>query len=676
MRSFPGIIFLALFPFVACFCQSGKPLMSVPPAWITLYTIDYSSTALDKEAENGSVDLDYEEQINLNDQSVYTKHSIKILSEAGVQDNSEVTIDFDPTYQQLIIHTIEIIRDGESVNKLNLGKLKIIHVEKDLDKFIYDGQLEATLILDDVRKNDIIEYSYTLKGFNPIFQNKFQRFFDTKLDIPVYNLYYKLIVPINRSINIKNNNDTINPLKHTEGNNNIYEWRKINNHTIRVQDKLPDWYDPYSSIMISEFNSWSEVNNWAKQLFPENISISPALKNEINKINSNYKTSEEKTTAAMRFVQDDIRYMGIEMGIHSHKPANPNKVFDQRFGDCKEKSYLLCVMLNSIGINACPVLINASYKKTITEWLPAAIDFDHCTVRVIINNKTYWLDPTISYQRGSLSTISYPDYQFGLVLTDTTTSLSTIKPQGKNKETVKEIFTVPEYYGLCYFKVITTYSGAYADDTRSDFNYSSDYEMQKNYLNFYKDYFDNIKSDSLTYSDNDSTGIFTTTEYYSIDSFWTIKDNSRTADFSCYVISDLLKKPKETNRTMPIGLSFPVHCTEELDINLAGNGWNLKEVDEDVRCASFAFIKKSKVYDNRIIIDYDYERFKDNVMPEESGNYLSALQKINEEQDYQISWNDDNKSATSSTSSTGTLVEIIIVILVLLGLIVRWTQRR
>jgi hypothetical protein len=109
MKIFVGIAILALFPFLTLFSQNNKPLISAAPAWVTNNSIDYTNASLDKEAEDGSVDLDFEKQVNLNEQSVYIKHSIKILSEAGVQDNSEVTINFDPNYQQLIIHTIELI---------------------------------------------------------------------------------------------------------------------------------------------------------------------------------------------------------------------------------------------------------------------------------------------------------------------------------------------------------------------------------------------------------------------------------------------------------------------------------------------------------------------------------------------------------------------------------------
>lgn len=653
--------------------SQSKPIISPTPVWITTNPVDYNSSTLEKEADDGSIDLDYEKQVNLNDQSVYIKRSTKILSQSGVQDNSQISISFDPSFQKLFIHTINIIRDGATINKLDLSKIKMVHTETDLKKFIYNGEVDAILILEDVRKNDVIEFSYTLRGLNPIFQNKYQTTFDTRLGFPICNILYKIIIPSNRKLNYKNFNDTIQPSIKTENNNTVYEWHKLNLHVMHTQDYLPDWYDPYSSVQISEFNSWNDVSNWATQLFPKNTNITATLKNKINEINTSSSTNEQKVLSALHFVQDDIRYMGIEMGIHSHKPADPNKIFDQRFGDCKEKSYLLCVMLNNMNIAAKPVLINTSYKKAIKDWLPAASDFNHCTVQVTLNNKIYWLDPTLSLQRGKLSEISFPDYQYGMIISDSTTSLSYIKPQGNNVEKIKEFFSVSQSTAPSSLKVETTYSGFYADNVRSDFNENSNYEMQKSYLRFYQNYFDNISIDSLVYTDNDSTGIFTTTEYYTIDTIWKMKDGVKSLDFTCYIISDYLQKPKDVHRTMPLNIDFPEHRIEELNIALSGSGWDFEDVNDSIQNAVFKFTEKSFTYGSGIILDYEYQSFKDYVMPDEAENYLSALQKINQQQDYLVTVGD---SVKTNTSSTGNIIGGIVLILVVVGSLIWWTRKR
>ena len=135
------------------------------------------------------------------------------------------------------------------------------------------------------------------------------------------------------------------------------------------------------------------MSTWASSLFPGNVQLSPGLQKSINNIKETYPDSEARALAALRFTQDDIRYMAIEIGVNSHKPSHPNKIFAQRFGDCKDKSYLLVTMLNAMGIEASPVLINTICKKTLKDRLPSASAFDHCTVQAKINGKVHWFDP-------------------------------------------------------------------------------------------------------------------------------------------------------------------------------------------------------------------------------------------------------------------------------------------
>ncbi len=98
MKYVSTFLILILVPFASILSQHNKPTTGKIPAWVSVNTIDFNAAALDKEAENGSVDLDYEKQINITNQSTYASRSIKILSEAGVQDNSNLTIDFDQLF--------------------------------------------------------------------------------------------------------------------------------------------------------------------------------------------------------------------------------------------------------------------------------------------------------------------------------------------------------------------------------------------------------------------------------------------------------------------------------------------------------------------------------------------------------------------------------------------------
>jgi hypothetical protein len=211
-------------------------------------SIDYNNSTLDHEAEDGYMDVVFEKQVNLEQQAIFFRKTIKIISEAGVQNRSEVSIGFDPSYEQLTFHTIRIMRDNEWINKLEITKIKVIQQETELERHIYDQSLSAILVLEDVRKGDIIEYSYTLKGFNTIFNGKYSDIYETSFSVPVNNLYYKVIVPTGRHLTIKNIGVSIEPSIHNADDRSIYEWSLRNISALRIQDKLPSWYDPYPSI--------------------------------------------------------------------------------------------------------------------------------------------------------------------------------------------------------------------------------------------------------------------------------------------------------------------------------------------------------------------------------------------------------------------------------------------
>ena len=180
MGSHRHIFFIvaALFSFSILEAQDKRVKIEKLSPWITINSINYNSTQLDHEAEDGYVDLAYEKQVNLQLQSTFRRKAIKIISEAGVQNGSEISIKFDPSYEQLIFHNIQVIRVNEVFDKLQREKIKVIQQETELDRHIYDQSLSAILLLEDIRKGDIIEYSYTIKGFNTIFKGRYADVYD------------------------------------------------------------------------------------------------------------------------------------------------------------------------------------------------------------------------------------------------------------------------------------------------------------------------------------------------------------------------------------------------------------------------------------------------------------------------------------------------------------------
>jgi transglutaminase-like putative cysteine protease len=649
--------------------QNAKPRSGKAPAWVTVNNLDYTNPKLEADAEDGYFDLAFEKQVSVGEQSRYFRKAMKILSEAGVQNASEISVNFDPTYQSLTFHTVRIFRDGQVLNRLQLSKFKTIQEEKDLGKHLYDGSLTALLVVDDVRKGDVLEFSYTIKGFNPIFEGKYADSYDLQFGVPIGLLYYKLILPANRNIITKNSNTNIAATIYNTPKETIYEWNVVSAPALRLETKTPGWYDPYPEVLISEYKSWNEVGSWAAKLFPDNAALSPGLQKKINSIKESCPTPEAKIIAALRFVQDDIRYMGIEMGISSHKPSHPDKIFNQRFGDCKDKSYLLVTMLRAMDIEANPVLINTVAKKTIFEWLPAANVFDHVTVQVKLANKVYYFDPTISFQRGTIDNISYPDYQSGLVINESTTALTTIPFSEKGFVDIREVIDVPDMTGRARLKVITTRTGSYADEARYDYNNYSLYEIKNKYKDFYAGFFKNIVVDSLTYND-DVKGGFTTTEYYTLKDIWKDDGDKKKIPLDAYVINSLMSKPTDENRKMPFYLSYPMHYKEHVEVNMPED-WSATPYNTTVTSPGFKLTASAGCTGNKILLNYEYETLKDFVAPGEASAFFTRFDEAYASTDYDITYKQGDMPSVYNTSNTdATTSSVFPKLYLLLGLCV------
>jgi tetratricopeptide (TPR) repeat protein len=98
--------------------------------------------------------------------------------------------------------------------------------------------------------------------------------------------------------------------------------------------------------------------------------------------------------AALRLVQDNVRYVFLGMNEGGLIPATAEQTWARKFGDCKGKTVTLIALLQGLGIKAEPVLVNTTFGDALPERLPMVRLFDHVIVRATIEGQDYWLDGT------------------------------------------------------------------------------------------------------------------------------------------------------------------------------------------------------------------------------------------------------------------------------------------
>jgi len=130
------------------------------------------------------------------------------------------------------------------------------------------------------------------------------------------------------------------------------------------------------------------------------------------KIFSQYPDQLSQIVAALKYAQENIRYVGLEMGSNSHLPTAPEETLKLKYGDCKDKASLLIAILAALEIEAFPALVDTEYTKLLKDRPPAANLFNHVIVSLNYQGKQMWLDPTLINQTGSLTNLYQADYGY------------------------------------------------------------------------------------------------------------------------------------------------------------------------------------------------------------------------------------------------------------------------
>jgi hypothetical protein len=87
--------------------------ISARPTWINPFKVSDKKLP-SRQVENGFFYQLFEEQVQIEKQADY-KHVIReIVSSAGIQNGSEISISFDPSYERLDIHDITVWRNGKA----------------------------------------------------------------------------------------------------------------------------------------------------------------------------------------------------------------------------------------------------------------------------------------------------------------------------------------------------------------------------------------------------------------------------------------------------------------------------------------------------------------------------------------------------------------------------------
>lgn len=620
-----------------------------PPAWVESIGAGEPLQTDHHDLPGGQSLALFDQQINEVTTQCFV-HVVKdIVNETGVQSGANLTFSFDPSYQELTLHGIAIQRGAQRLNRLSMASVRIIQQETDLDRQIYNGTLSAVVFLDDVRVGDRIEYSFTTDGENPALKNRSTGGFAAGFSVPVQRLRYRLLLPDSRSLRYKAFGTLAEPVMHSRGDLKEYLWEWQGLHATLAEDQAPSWFPMYPWIQVSEFQDWRDVADWAVGLYVSTNRDSVTLRQCVESLRNSGVSAEQQVEAALRFVQNDIRYLGIEFGPNSYRPTDPAAVLQRRFGDCKDKAFLLCEILRRLGFNATPALVSTRYLHTIADMLPSPYVFDHVIVRVEVGPLVYWIDPTRTYQHGPLAKRFVPDYGCALLARPGETGLTVIPRsfRGEPETVTSEDFWCAKQKFPAGLDVVTTATGLDAEWLRATIASQGRDGLARAWLNDYSRHYPGIRqAGPLTIDDSSQLDVVRVSHSYEITNFW-----GRSADGQTYSCSFLpqgihawIEKPTTTIRAMPISLSYPRRRSVTTTVHLAG-AWPMTNSSVTITSPGVQ-LAIARTWEGRTLtMTYDYWTLTNVVSGWPAEEHLRCLGQMNEKIGYVLTWQNEESVA-------------------------------
>lgn len=173
---------------------------------------------------------------------------------------------------------------------------------------------------------------------------------------------------------------------------NRWTWEVTDLDGIRSEPQMPIWRSLAGLLALSfaptngvpatmSFSSWEQIGSWYTQLTNGRRETNAAIREKVRQIIGDTNDLQEQILRLASYVQHEIRYVAIEIGIGGYQPHAAQDVLASGYGDCKDKVTLLSTMLKEVGVNSYYVLLDND-RDYLTPDFPSLLEFNHVILAI------------------------------------------------------------------------------------------------------------------------------------------------------------------------------------------------------------------------------------------------------------------------------------------------------
>lgn len=419
---------------------------------------------------------------------VINKYAITILNEAG-----DRYAGYSNSYDKL--HSLSDV----SGHLYDAGGKAIRSVKKkDISDVSYDDNMSLATDMRIKRHNFYCrQYPYTVEyedeeEYNGIFMLPRWLPVDGE-QIAVQQSRFIVETPADYALRYKQFNYNGAPQTGGNGKTKTYTWEVNNLMAVKSEIFAPAWQELTTAVVIAptdfaigqyrgRMDSWLNLGRFINTLNAGRDELPDNVKQTVHRLTDAVPDKKEKIRLLYQYLQQNTRYIGIQLGIGGWQPFDAKYVAANRYGDCKALSNYMKSLLKEAGIPANYVLITAGEgRRGLWEDFPVPY-FNHVILCVPDAKDSVWLECTSQTQAAGFLGSFTNARQALLVADDGGHVVWTPDYAAGNNEQLRSVHAEIDAEGNLVADVRTSFSGLQEEGPHNLIHHASP-EQREKYLN-------------------------------------------------------------------------------------------------------------------------------------------------------------------------------------------------
>jgi hypothetical protein len=325
---------------------------------------------------------------------------LSILNKNGV-NKAILAIPYDKNSTIVVNDIILFDKNGKVIRKVKSSEIKDYPAFEDF--ILYSDDRMKLYKPDFAEYPYTVEYDYEIRSTNNVSYRYWNPVHD--YDISAEYARFTIVYPEKIKINIK---EIKVPSSLTENNHSSVTrtWEMKNFRALEEEpfdlsfaERIPCVYVMPAVLMYDNYvgaaNNWIEYGKWVYDLFNDRDELTDVVKQKVTVLLSGKTDSLERIKALYEFMQQNTRYVAINLGIGGFQPTDAKTVCQSGYGDCKALSNFMYSLLKYAGIRSYTALVSAgSYIIPVFKDFPNFNQLNHVILCVPYKSDTIWLECT------------------------------------------------------------------------------------------------------------------------------------------------------------------------------------------------------------------------------------------------------------------------------------------